>query len=61
MSMNERVATLLLIVCAEIRSLEQDAADLPPVAAAPLLAEVKRLSTRSRRLARSTAARLRSH
>ncbi|HEX6101352.1 MAG TPA: hypothetical protein VF432_33865 [Thermoanaerobaculia bacterium] len=59
--MDERVATLLMMVCAEIRSLEQDAANLPPTAAASLLAEVKRLATRSRRLARSTAARLRSH
>lgn len=61
MAMTRNVATLLMIVRAEIRSLEQDAADLPPAAAAPLLARVKRLSTQSRRLARNAAARLRSH
>ena len=61
MPMTENVATLLMIVRAEIRSLEQDAADLPPIAAAPLLARVARLSTQSRRLARNAAVRLRSH
>jgi hypothetical protein len=61
MAMPENVTTLLLIVRAEIRSLEQDAADLPPLAAAPLLAHVERLSTRSRRLAHTAAMRLRSH
>lgn len=61
MAMSESVARLLLIVRAEIRSLEQDVADLPPTAAAPLLAHVERLSTHSRRLARNAAVRLRSH
>jgi hypothetical protein len=59
--MTPTLATLLMIVRAEIRSLEQDAADLPPMAAAPLLARVERLSTKSRRIARNAAARLRSH
>ena len=61
MSMSDRVATLLLIVRAEIRSLEQEAADLPAPAAAPLLERVERLSSRSRRMAKNAAARLRSH
>jgi hypothetical protein len=61
MTMPDRMATLLLIVRAEIRSLEQDAADLPPVAAAPFLERVERLSSWSRRIAKTAAARLRSH
>lgn len=61
MSTMERVATLLMIVRAEIRALELDAADLPPQAAAPVLARMHRLSSCSRRLARTAALRLRSH
>jgi hypothetical protein len=60
MSMFE-IATLLMMVRAEIRSLEQEAASLPPSDAAPVLAQLRRLSTRSRRLMRNTTVRLRSH
>jgi len=59
--MPERVLLLLLAVRAEIRSLQQEAETLPSAAAAPMLARAERLSARSRRLAKSTAARMRSH
>ncbi len=59
--MTHSLATLLLIVRAELRALEQDVADLPPGAAAPVLARMEWLSSRSRKLARNAAARLRSH
>lgn len=61
MPMPESIAMLLMRMRAEIRILEQDAETLPPAAAAPVLAKVERLSTRSRRLALTAAARLRSH
>lgn len=61
MTMPDGLATLLLIVRAEIRSLELEAADLPDADAAPLLEQVERLSSCSRRFAKSSAALLRSH